>query len=60
MVGNVEEWEDACTGNTGAMDTCRSRGLSYIYGAEEAGCSLDDSDGRSTSFPDLGIRCCSE
>ena len=42
MVGNVEEWEDACTGNTGAMDTCRSRGLSYIYGAEEAGCSLDD------------------
>jgi formylglycine-generating enzyme required for sulfatase activity len=60
MVGNVEEWEDACTGASGANDTCRSRGLSYHFGAPDQGCALDDSDTRSGSFPDLGIRCCSD
>jgi formylglycine-generating enzyme required for sulfatase activity len=60
MVGNVEEWEDACTGSTGPNDTCRSRGLSYIYGSADQGCALDDADTRSATFPDLGIRCCSD
>jgi formylglycine-generating enzyme required for sulfatase activity len=60
MVGNVEEWEDACTGTTGSNDTCRSRGLSYIYGSPDQGCALDDADTRSATFPDLGIRCCSD
>jgi formylglycine-generating enzyme required for sulfatase activity len=60
MVGNVEEWEDACNDTSGALDQCRSRGLSYLYGPTDQGCALDDSDTRSGSFPDLGIRCCSD
>jgi formylglycine-generating enzyme required for sulfatase activity len=60
MVGNVEEWEDGCTGQTGAQDTCRSRGLSFKYGQATDGCALDDSDTRSATYPDLGIRCCGE
>jgi formylglycine-generating enzyme required for sulfatase activity len=60
MVGNVEEWEDACTGSTGPNDTCRSRGLSYIFGTADKGCELDDADTRNATFPDLGIRCCSD
>ncbi len=60
MVGNVEEWEDSCDSTNGALDSCRSRGLSFGYGPMNEGCALEDSDVRNGTFPDLGIRCCSD
>ena len=65
MSGNVEEWEDSCTGATGADDQCQFRGGSYNDGVANARLNCDFA-GNSTSWygtrassdANLGFRCC--
>jgi formylglycine-generating enzyme required for sulfatase activity len=69
MSGNVAEWEDSCTGKTGAGDACAVRGGSFA--SDEAGlrCDAVQTIGidpnvdagtitRSYSYADVGFRCC--
>jgi formylglycine-generating enzyme required for sulfatase activity len=60
MTGNVREWEDACTGQNGANDTCRRRGGSFM--SPQAVMVCDDSSYNATrdaAAAQTGIRCCS-
>lgn len=59
MSGNVAEWEDSCSGTTGATDTCRVRGGSYAS-ADSAGlqCNADATQRRDYQGADVGFRCC--
>jgi len=63
MAGNVEEWQDSCSGNTGGTDDCREQAGTYgYYAPDPAGstrCDFIDSDNRSSQLDDVGIRCCS-
>jgi formylglycine-generating enzyme len=60
MSGNVEEWQDACDGNTGASDNCLNGNGAYDFGDPPDGtrCDFADSDQRGGQFPDVGFRCC--
>jgi formylglycine-generating enzyme required for sulfatase activity len=60
MSGNVEEWQDACDGNSGATDNCRDGTGGFDYGAPPDGtrCDAADSDARNAQFAGVGIRCC--
>jgi formylglycine-generating enzyme len=60
LSGNVREWENSCTANTGATDGCRRRGggwdsvptsliCTYLYDAE-----------RQAAEPGIGVRCCAD
>lgn len=64
MAGNVEEWEDACSGTTGAGDICHRRGgSSYDSPADQlslCGRPYLPEGSRSESFIDLGLRCCAD
>jgi formylglycine-generating enzyme len=62
MSGNVWEWEDACTGDTGASDTCAFRGGSWGSSSSLLACngrSPTELFKRSDTREKLGIRCCS-
>lgn len=60
MSGNVYEWDAACVNATGGNDLCRVRGGSYAFVPFGANlrCDNDYAVTRSTTLPDLGIRCC--
>jgi formylglycine-generating enzyme required for sulfatase activity len=60
MSGNVEEWQNACNGHTGAGDACLNGTGAFDYGTDPTGtrCDFADNDVRSGQFPDVGIRCC--
>lgn len=59
MSGNVWEWEDSCSGSTGATDTCRLRGGSFNNPMGFLGCSADYNVQRQAAFTSVGFRCCS-
>lgn len=60
--GNVSEWEDACSANTGGTDGCRVRGGSfgtdYVAPATGPRCSVNEVYARSAQQTWVGIRCC--
>ncbi len=58
MSGNVREWEDSCSGMTGANDMCNERGGSVNDGAGNLTCAAPDIAARTDSNSHLGIRCC--
>jgi sulfatase modifying factor 1 len=60
MSGNVEEWQDACDGNSGPSDHCLDGTGAFDYGAGPGGtrCDFADNDLRNGEYPDVGIRCC--
>ena len=61
MVGNAFEFENSCSGDSGADDTCLLRGGSWAKSPTEfSRCSgRGVGDLRRARFDDLGIRCCS-
>ncbi len=59
MSGNVAEWEDACTGSSGASDQCVLRGGAYESSGSKMTCGSVEVDGRSAAHGDVGFRCCS-
>jgi sulfatase modifying factor 1 len=63
LTGNVWEWEDCCSGNTGPTDPCRQRGGSFGGGRGDAGnqrCDESSSLARNSSQVNLGFRCCAD
>ena len=62
LSGNVWEWEDSCSANTGANDTCHARGGYYDSTPDPLRCDYDQRFYRNAaSVTDgyLGFRCCS-
>ncbi len=60
LIGNVEEWQDACNAATGPNDQCVDGPGSYAFGApSQTQCDSVDTDLRSSQSPDRGFRCCS-
>ncbi|MEZ4225537.1 MAG: SUMF1/EgtB/PvdO family nonheme iron enzyme [Polyangiaceae bacterium] len=59
MSGNAAEWEDSCSGTTGASDSCRIRGGSFKSGQADLTCAANRSAARNATFDDVGFRCCS-
>ncbi len=73
MSGNVAEWEDSCSGTSGASDTCADRGGSYLDSNAAVGpspslqCNSNvhgspqiAAKARNTQDKEIGFRCCSE
>lgn len=59
MVGNVKEWENACSASSGRMDQCRRRSGSFNDQGDNSGCAFDNTMPRDFRYPSTGIRCCS-
>jgi sulfatase modifying factor 1 len=66
MSGNVREWEDSCSGETGAGDACLTRGGSFDSGgatteghAPDLQCDVHDAYTRDDTDFAIGFRCCS-
>lgn len=63
MLGNVEEWEDACdiSGNPEG-DNCQVRGGAFFNTPDEAKCVADPDrrPDRNWAAPDWGFRCCTD
>jgi formylglycine-generating enzyme required for sulfatase activity len=59
MSGNVEEWEDACGGASGASDMCRNRGGNFLSTPNGLACASDSQNARSFASGHTGFRCCS-
>ena len=60
LTGNVREWEDACNAQTGATDTCRRRGGSFL--SPQGVMTCDDASfnsPRDDMSDAIGFRCCS-
>lgn len=60
MSGNVWEWTNACSADSGAADQCRRRGGSYFSDAHVLRCALNGSRSRNHRSVSTGIRCCSD
>lgn len=59
LSGNVAEWEDACSGASGAADLCRRRGGSFKDGSSLLRCDADDGGfARAATSATTGFRCC--
>jgi sulfatase modifying factor 1 len=62
MAGNVEEWQDSCSGTSGASDACREQSGTYGYVSGDpqgsTRCDFLDTDTRSAHLDDVGVRCC--
>ena len=63
MSGNVWEWEDSCSGSTGATDPCRERGSSYVQTRDDASgiflrCDANNNNPRQSTDWSVGFRCC--
>jgi formylglycine-generating enzyme required for sulfatase activity len=58
MSGNVAEWEDSCSGTTGASDTCLVRGGSFMSAAAGLTCATAVATARNYQGADSGFRCC--
>jgi formylglycine-generating enzyme required for sulfatase activity len=61
LSGNVAEWEDSCSGQTGATDTCRTRGGSFRDTAAALTCDAVPTPPlqRQAVSASVGFRCCS-
>ncbi len=62
LCGNVAEWEDACTGSSGASDACLARGASFTT-KPTAQLRCDSTavmPARSTTSAEIGFRCCGD
>jgi len=63
LTGNVWEWEDSCSGNTGSTDSCRRRGGSFGGGMGDGGnqrCDGGSALARDVSKVNVGFRCCAD
>jgi formylglycine-generating enzyme required for sulfatase activity len=71
LSGNVSEWENSCSGSTGASDLCAYRGGSYADLDTGTTPTLRCNSGttttpklatkaRSAHDPEIGFRCCSD
>ncbi len=58
MSGNVAEWVDECSNNSGETDDCRTRGGSYASDASKLECGATSGYQRSAATPTVGFRCC--
>ena len=61
MSGNVWEWEDSCSGNTGENDTCQTRGGAYLSPVMPLRCDYDQKFYRNATYVTgayVGFRCC--
>jgi formylglycine-generating enzyme required for sulfatase activity len=61
LVGNVEEWQDACDGDAGKDDKCLNGLAAFDFGPMMpmvTACDFSDSDPRSDQAKETGIRCC--
>lgn len=58
MSGNVQEWENACTGS-GASANCHVRGGYWLHQEATASCASDFTESRSRREKNIGFRCCS-
>ena len=60
MSGNVREWEDSCSAEVGAGDTCLTRGGSFDSGdAPSLQCDMLEPAARDDTDNTIGFRCCS-
>lgn len=61
LSGNAAEWEDSCSAQSGASDSCRIRGGSFAsaVGKLELRCNAAASTARHTADATVGFRCCS-
>jgi hypothetical protein len=59
LAGNVGEWEDSCSGASGATDFCRVRGGSFMEELVYLQCNIGGHLKRTVVDGFLGIRCCS-
>ena len=61
MIGNVDEWEDSCSGYTGPRDGCRSRGGNHTNSVT-GGCGpgIEVATTRDEHPDYRGIRCCAD
>ena len=60
MVGNVKEWENACSPAADggpSQDICRRRGGGFNTAVDTA-CDYDEADTRDYTYETTGIRCC--
>jgi len=60
LSGNVWEWEDSCSGETGQNDNCRVRGGAFNAAAALMECAADLLQQRQMRNPALGFRCCAD
>jgi formylglycine-generating enzyme len=61
MVGNVEEWVDACGQDATMADTCALMGGSFAPAADQPSCADGSAQDRRLSvFSARGFRCCSK
>ena len=58
LSGNLFEWIDSCTAQTGEQDLCHSAGGSTCRTTPWLDCTTQVHDLRSTKNPSLGFRCC--
>jgi sulfatase modifying factor 1 len=61
LSGNVAEWEDSCSANSGAADSCADRGGSLFdgqYSTPSVRCDSSDQHQRQTRHQAVGFRCC--
>lgn len=59
MNGNLWEWEDSCTGTSGAADACSVRGGSFADTATKCLSGYNDARDGSNIGARIGFRCCS-
>lgn len=59
MSGNVAEWIDSCSQETGEDDACRFAGGSTCAGEEEVKCGTLHAAPRGRTHTEVGFRCCS-
>jgi len=59
MLGNAQEWVDACDAKSGPLDGCERIGGSYEDGADTV-CSTSGQAQRNAYAPQVGFRCCSK
>jgi len=59
LLGNAQEWVDACSAKAGPDDGCERMGGSYQSGGNTV-CSTSGQASRNAYAPQVGFRCCSQ
>ena len=59
MVGNVWEWQNACTDDTNTFANCLLQGGSFMSNMSQSRCDQSLPNGRTGTNGDFGVRCCS-
>jgi formylglycine-generating enzyme required for sulfatase activity len=61
MVGSVEEWQNSCSGDAGAGDSCADGTGAFDYpSGSQSSCGFSDADLRNTAELNIGFRCCAD